>query len=323
MIESDDFIDPVTHLPVFSLYGASREPTEQMLGHIDAFLVDLQDIGTRIYTFMYTLANCMRAARKHGKRVIVLDRPNPINGLQLEGNVLDPLFSSFVGQFPICVRHGLTMAELARLFNDHFGIDCHLEIIKLKGWRRGMHAEQWKRDWIPPSPNIPSPASARVFPGSVLFEGTNISEGRGTTRPFEWIGAPYIRPDKLAKEMNDQKLPGIHFRPIYFQPTYQKWKDQVCGGVHLHVTDFKKFNAYRAGVRLLAVIAREHADFFQWKTPPYEYEPERMPIDLIAGSSKLRERIDRGEDIKPFEDEAEHDLAHFRKVRKTCLLYND
>ena len=231
MVESQDFIDPVTKLPVYSLYGETREPNTKLLNAIDAFVIDLQDIGTRIYTFMYTMANCMRAAKRANKKIIVLDRPNPIDGKRIEGNVLDPLFTSFVGQFPICTRHGMTMGELALLFNDGFSIGCDLEVIALKGWKRNDAADTWGRDWVPPSPNIPTLTSALVFPGMVHFEGTNISEGRGTTKPFEWIGAPFIEPDRVAAILNKKKLGGVYFRPIFFQPTYQKWKDEVCGGV--------------------------------------------------------------------------------------------
>lgn len=321
MVESEDFTDPRYEIPVFSLYGKWREPWPEMLAHFDAFVIDLMDIGTRIYTFMYTMANCMRAAKAHGKKVIVLDRPNPINGVQTEGNVLETAFTSFVGQYPMCVRHGMTMGELALLFNGEYGIGADLDIVKVSGWKRATHGDQWGRDWVPPSPNIPGFLSALTFPGSVLFEGTNVSEGRGTTRPFEWIGAPYIDADQLGDAMNAMKLPGVYFRPIYFQPTYHKGKDQVCGGVHIHVTDRKKFNSFQAGVRLLATIAGLYPNDFKWKQPPYEYEHEKMPIDLIAGTAALRESIDGGKDIKVFEKRAAEELARFRKIRARYLLY--
>jgi len=292
-----------------------------MLSQIDTFVVDLQDIGTRIYTFVYTLANCMRAAKRTSKKVIVLDRPNPINGLSMEGNVLEPEFSSFVGQFPIVVRHGMTMGELALLINDAFSIGCDLEIVKMEGWKRSMFADQWKRDWIVPSPNIPTFLSALVFPGSVYFEGTNISEGRGTTHPFEWVGAPYILPDKLAAVMNEKRLPGVYFRPIYFQPTYQKWKDEVCGGVQIHVTDNAKINGFRTGIHLLSAIASLFSHSFAWKKPPYEYEHTRMPIDLIAGTATLRDLVEGGSPIKELEEKALEDVADFKKLRKPYLLY--
>lgn len=321
MIESPDFNDPRTGLPVYSLYSEVREPSETMLKDIDGFLVDLQDVGTRIYTFAYTMANCMRAARRTGKKVIVLDRPNPINGKSVEGNCLEGSFSSFVGQFPIVVRHGLTIGELALLFNEAFGIGCDLEVIRMQGWKRGMSAPGWKREWVPPSPNVPNYISVLTFPGTVLFEGTNISEGRGTTRPFEWIGAPYLHPDSLAQEMNTLKLKGVLFRPIYFQPTYQKWSGEVCGGVQLHVTDPVQFRPWKVGLYLLQAMAKQGGGKFEWKKPPYEYEFERMPIDLIAGTDKLRLLIQRGGALKELEQRAEKDIREFEKLRKNFLLY--
>lgn len=321
MVESQDFVDARLKLPVFSLYSDHREPTDAMLSKLDAFVVDLQDIGTRIYTFMYTLAYCMRGAKRTGKKVIVLDRPNPIGGAAIEGNLLESSFTSFVGLFPMVVRHGMTMGELARMFNEEFGIGCDLEVIPVTGWKRGSYADQWKREWVPPSPNIPSYQSALVFPGTVLFEGTNVSEGRGTTRPFEWIGAPYIDPDKLADQMNRQRLPGVYFRPIFFQPTFHKGKDQVCGGVHVHVTDRNKFNSFRAGYRLLLAIAETYPKQFQWKQPPYEYEHDRLPIDLIAGTDKLRKMVGSPTLQKEWENQLRHDVTQFRKIRNRYLLY--
>lgn len=320
MVESADFTDPRSGLPVFSLYGDTREPTAKMLAPIDAFVVDLQDIGTRIYTFIYTLANCMRAAKKAGKKVIVLDRPNPIDGISLEGNCLENAFTSFVGQYPIIVRHGMTIGEIALMFNEAFSIGCELEVIKCEGWKRSMHADQWKRDWVTPSPNIPTYASALVFPAGVYFEGTNISEGRGTTKPFEYIGAPYVNADTLAEKMNAKKLPGVYFRPIFFQPTFHKGKDQICGGVQLHVTDRGKFNGFRAGIHLLHTIATEFKGF-EWKKPPYEYEHTRMPIDLIAGTEELRKAVDERRSLADLETRAKDDVKKFAKLRKPFLLY--
>lgn len=321
MVESQDFTDPRSGKPVFSLYADTREPTEKMCEHFDTLVVDLQDIGTRIYTFIYTLANCMRAAKKYGKKVVVLDRPNPIDGLTLEGNCLEPEFTSFVGQYPIIVRHGMTIGELALMFNEHFGIGCDLEIIRLQGWKRAMHADQWKRDWVTPSPNIPTYLSALVFPAGVYFEGTNLSEGRGTTKPFEYVGAPFIDADAFAAHLNAQKMPGVYFRPIFFQPTYQKCKDQVCGGLQFHVTDRKKFNGFLAGIRIIEAAARLYGHSFNWKKPPYEYEHTRMPIDLIAGTALLRELVEQGKPLKELEKKAVRDVAAFKKLRKPFLLY--
>lgn len=321
MIESEDFVDPVTRLPVFSLYGTSREPTVELLNKIDTFVIDLQDIGSRVYTFMYTLANCLRAGKAHGKKVVVLDRPNPVGGELIEGNVLEKEYASFVGQFPICVRHGMTMGEIATLFNEAFGIGCELDVVPLKGWKRSHYGDTWGRDWVPPSPNIPNLTSAIIFSGMVFFEGTNVSEGRGTTKPFEFIGAPYVNPDQLASEMNALKLPGVYYRPIFFQPTYQKHKDTICGGVQIHVTQRKVFNAFRSGLYLLEKVATLYPDDFEWKKPPYEYEYERMPIDLIAGTAQVREEIDQGRGVKDFDKECTRQLKDFAKLRRKFLLY--
>ena len=321
MVESKDFLEPNSKKPVFSLYADTRVPTPRMLEHLDVFLIDLQDVGTRIYTFMYTMENCMRAAKNRGIPVVVLDRPNPIGGVQTEGNVLDLKFSSFVGQQPICTRHGMTMGELALLFNVEFQIECELEIIRVKGWKRSQYADSWGRGFVPPSPNIPVLDSAITFPGGVHFEGTNISEGRGTTKPFEFVGAPFIDPDKLANHLNSKRLQGTYFRPIFFQPTYQKWKDALCGGVQIHVIDRQKFNSFRAGIELLGAIAQLYPKHLEWKKPPYEYEYERNPLDLITGTNFLRFEIEREHSVKKFLENSTRELAKFRKVREKYLLY--
>jgi uncharacterized protein YbbC (DUF1343 family) len=240
--------------------------------------------------------------------------------VHIEGNILEAEFTSFVGQYPINVRHGMTMGELALLFNEEFNINCDLEIVKVKGWKRNSFAIDWDRDWVPPSPNIPVFQSALIFPGTVFIEGTLVSEGRGTTRPFEFIGAPYIHSDKLANEMNKLKLPGFYFRPIYFQPTFQKWKNEVCGGVQIHLTDFKKINAFECGAYLIAKIYELYPKEFQWKSPPYEYEFTKMPIDLIAGTSKFREHVENGT-ISKFLELSKKQCALFNKTRTKYLLY--
>ncbi|NBX75748.1 MAG: DUF1343 domain-containing protein [Proteobacteria bacterium] len=320
MKESSDFLDPDLNIPVFSLYSHTRVPTPEMMQAFDVLIVDLQDIGTRIYTFMYTMENCMREAKKFGKKVVVLDRPNPIGGINVEGNVLDMNYRSFVGQLPICTRHGMTMGELAVLFNEAFEIGCDLDVIPLKGWKRKYLACDWDRAWIPPSPNIPVWESALTFPGTVHFEGTNISEGRGTTKPFEWIGAPFVDADKLAQEMNQKKLKGFYFRPIYFQPTYQKHQDQVCGGVQIHMSHLGKLNAFEMGAHLLAAFWKLYPDKCEWKKPPYEYVEDKLPIDVIAGTDAFRHAIESGS-VKPFLEKSNEELAAFRKLRKNYLLY--
>ncbi|MBI1859335.1 MAG: DUF1343 domain-containing protein [Deltaproteobacteria bacterium] len=319
MIESDDFVDPRTKVPIVSLYSKTREPRADQLKLIDTLVVDLQDIGCRIYTFMYTLANCMRVAKTVGCRIVVLDRPNPIGGSLVDGNVLETHLISFVGQYPMATQHGLTLGELAELFNNHFGIGCELEVIRLQGWKRDQHADQWGRDWVIPSPNIPTVDSARVFPGTVLFEGTNVSEGRGTTKPFEWVGAPFIDADRLAQAMNSKKLPGVFFRPIFFQPTYHKHKDMNCGGVQIHILQPQKLRPVGIGNELLYTIRELFGEKLQWKQPPYEYEFEKLPIDLIAGTDRLRLAVDKQAGLKDFNAWAEDSLQAFSKVRRQVL----
>jgi uncharacterized protein YbbC (DUF1343 family) len=321
MVESTDSTESRSKLPVYSLYGEFRQPTQKTLDQVDVFIVDLQDIGCRIYTYMNTLLYCLQAAKANGKKVLVLDRPNPIGGTQVEGNLLDLNFTSFVGLFPMCTRHGMTMGELALMFNEEFGIGADLEVIPLQGWKREMYAEHWGRDWVLPSPNMPSLQTALVFPGMVHFEGTLISEGRGTTKPFEQIGAPYIDADALAITMNKLKLPGVYFRPVYFQPTFQKSADQVCGGVYTHVLNRKQFNAFETGITLLSKIAEFYPHEFVWKHPPYEYETEKMPIDCITGTEKLRIAIESHDSIKKFLNQAKIDVVAFKKKRAKFLLY--
>src|SRR5215216_1614526 len=220
MIEWQTFSDSRTGLPAYSLYGETRKPTPDMLKDVDVLVFDVQDVGTRIYTFIYTMALSMEAARECGKRFIVLDRPNPINGIQIEGNIHEPEFRSFVGMYPIPMRHGMTAGELAQMFNQEFSIGCQLDVVKLQGWRREMWYEETKLPWVMPSPNIPTVETAVVYPGQVMVEGTTVSEGRGTTRPFEIIGAPYIEPHRLVERLQRERLPGVVFRPAYFEPTF-------------------------------------------------------------------------------------------------------
>src|ERR1044072_1013319 len=237
MIEPAHGSDRKTSLPVHSLYSETREPTEEMLRDVDVLVFDMQDVGCRIYTFVYTLANCMRAAAKLGQRGVVCDRPNPINGVSVAGNILEPEYASFVGQFPLPTRHGMTVGELAQMFNDHFKIGCDLEVIAMEGWEREFWHDDTDAPWVMPSPNMPTLDSATVFPGTVHFEGTQISEGRGTTKPFELIGAPYINPDDYADRLNSLGLSGVYFRSCVFQPTFQKHGGGRCGGGQLHERD--------------------------------------------------------------------------------------
>jgi uncharacterized protein YbbC (DUF1343 family) len=292
-----------------------------MLRGIDTLVIDLQDIGTRIYTYAYTMANCMRAASKHGIRVVVCDRPNPIGGIEVEGITLERGNESFVGLFAIPTRHGLTIGELARLFNEHFGIGADLEVVPMDGWTRSMFWDETGLPWVMPSPNIPTLDSAIVFPGAVHIEGTNASEGRGTTRPFELVGAPWIRAERFAAALNDRGLPGVRFRPVVFEPTFQKHTRVACGGCQIHVLDRLAFKPVLTGTAVIEQMRAEDPSSFAWKRPPYEYEHEKQPIDVIAGATWFREAIDGGERAESIAARWEPTVAAFRDSRQPYLLY--
>jgi uncharacterized protein YbbC (DUF1343 family) len=322
MIESNDRRDPLLDVPVFSLYSQTRIPTQAMYDAIDVLLIDLQDVGTRVYTFIYTMSHCMEAARRYRKKVVVLDRPNPIGGVLTEGNCLTSGFRSFVGRYPIPMRHGMTVGELAAMFNTAFNIGCDLEVVPMKGWRRHMLFGDTGLPWVAPSPNLPTPASALVYPGQVLWEGTNVSEGRGTTQPFELFGAPFIDPYRILDALPPEAIPGAILRPLEFEPTAQKWQGRRCHGFQIHVVKPGAFRPYRTSLALLQAVLRCHADEFQWKTPPYEYEYERMPIDLILGDRQLRERLAAMEPIADLEASWHQDLQAFEQMRRSFLLYS-
>jgi uncharacterized protein YbbC (DUF1343 family) len=321
MIETPHARDERRRVPVYSLYSETREPTAEMLRDLDVLVIDLQDVGTRVYTYIYTMANCMRAAARHGVRVVVCDRPNPVGGEAVEGALLGGAWTSFVGQFPIPLRHGLTIGEAARLFNDAFGINAALDVVPLDGWRRSMYFDETGLPWVIPSPNLPTLDSAIVYPGMVLVEGTMVSEGRGTTRPFELIGAPWIDGDALADAMNARGLPGVRFRPHAFEPTFQKHAKQTCGGCQIHVLDRQAFRPVRTAVELLAEIRREAPRGFAWKQPPYEYEHDRMPIDLLYGSDRLRTAVDAGAGVDALIASWRDEEEAFRRQRERFLLY--
>ena len=321
MIETPHAHDARRRVPVYSLYSETREPTAEMLAGLDVLIIDLQDVGTRVYTYIYTMANCMRAAARHGVQVVVCDRPNPVGGEAIEGATLRPEFASFVGQFPIPLRHGMTIGELARLFNDAFGLNAPLEVVPLEGWRRSMYYDETGLPWIIPSPNLPTLDSTIVYPGAVLFEGTMLSEGRGTTRPFELIGAPWIDGERLAEAMNGHGLPGVHFRPVFFEPTFQKHARETCGGCQIHVLDRRAFEPVRTAVELIAEFRRQDPARFAWRQPPYEYEREKPPIDILSGSDRLRLVIDGGGRAAALVDEWAADASAFRRQREKYLLY--
>src|SRR6266850_4508309 len=321
MIETEHAIDRETGLPIHSLYSETREPIEAMLQDLDVLVFDMQDVGCRIYTFAYTMANCMSAARKFGKKVIVCDRPNPINGRQVAGNVLEPEQASFVGLFALPTRHGMTLGELARMFNEHFEIGCELQVVKMEGWERQHWLDETDAPWVMPSPNIPTLDSATVFPGTVHFEGTQLSEGRGTTRPFELIGAPYIDPEEYSRTLNQLTLPGVFFRSCVFQPTFQKHASVSCGGVQIHVTNREAFEPVVVGIAMVKTAFDMYREDFLWKNTPYEYVYDKNPFDVISGTNKIREAIEKGSGLNEIQDRWKGPLAEFRAVREKYLLY--
>ena len=321
MIETPHAEDTRRKVPIFSLYSETREPTPAMLDLIDVLVIDIQDVGARIYTFIYTMANCLAAATRKGLPVIVCDRPNPIGGVAVEGPMLETGYKSFVGQYPIPMRHGMTVAELARLFNEHHGIGAKLEIVPMEGWSRGMYWDETGLPWVMPSPNMPTLDTAIVYPGTVLFEGTALSEGRGTTRPFELIGAPWLDGEVLAARLNAIGLEGVHFRPAIFEPTFQKHAKETCGGCQIHVTDRQAFAPVKAGVALMRECYGLAPDKFQWRAPPYEYEHDKMPIDILAGSPALRDEIERQAPLDDIAASWSQGENAFAKIRAPYLLY--
>ena len=317
--------DPATGLPIHSLYGDREEsltPDVSLFEGLDAIVFDVQDIGARYYTFVYTLANCMQTAGKAGIEVIVLDRPNPITGVHLEGNVVEDGFFSFVGQYPLMTRHGMTAGELAQMFRNCFKVECDLTVVTMQGWRRDMWYDDTGLPWVFPSPNMPTLDTATVYPGLCLIEGTLLSEGRGTTRPFEQVGAPGIDPFPFAKELNAIGLPGIHFQPCQFKPGFQKHAGKVCGGVSLHVTDRNRFKPWWTGLVVIETAARLFPEAFEWRTERYEYVSDRPAIDLLYGNPRFREWIDGDQ---PLSSGAHLEVAEgtesFLDRRASCLLY--
>ncbi len=319
MIESSHSTDGATGVKIFSLYGEQRKPDKFMFDQLDVLLVDLMDVGTRVYTFIYTLAYCLEAAAEFSKKVVVLDRPNPIGGDNIEGNILKDDCRSFVGLYQIPMRHGLTIGELARFINTTTDIGADLEVISMSGWQRDMLFEDTGLPWVFPSPNIPTPTTALVYPGQVVWEGTNISEGRGTTLPFELFGAPFFKHDEITDLVGN--IPGLVLRSVVFEPTSNKWAGQPCNGFQIHITDAEIFKPYFLSISLLQAVMKLYPVAFQYKKPPYEYEYERLPMDLIIGDSSLRQAIEGDRSIKGLEEEWLLDLQQFNRLRKQFLIY--
>jgi uncharacterized protein YbbC (DUF1343 family) len=322
MIEWEGFADLQTGLPVYSLYGRARRPEPAMLRDIDTLAIDVQDVGSRYYTFIWTMDLCMEACLEMNKSIVLLDRPNPIGGHITEGNVLDTSYTSFVGRRPLPVRHGMTIGEIANYLRNEFYPSLDFHVIPMRGWQRNMWFNETDLPWVLPSPNMPTLDTAIVYPGMCLLEGTTLSEGRGTTRPFEIFGAPYIDPDILTTHLEHYDLPGVAFRPMYFLPTFQKHAGALCGGAQIHVLNREKFKPFKTAAAVIKGIHDLYPDQFSWKQPPYEYETEKMPVDILAGTDRLRKDIEHGEDIERMEELWQEECLQFeRYYRKKYLLY--
>ncbi len=324
MIESGHGTVPGLQVPLVSLYSETREPSVELLKRIDLLVIDLQDVGTRIYTFIWTILNCLRACARAEIPVLLLDRPNPLGGVSVEGPLVASDHLSFVGGWTIPMRHGLTLGELCRLLTAEMQIPVPLEVRSMDGWSRDMGFADTGRRWLPTSPNVPTLESLGSYPGLVLLEGTNLSEGRGTTTPFEICGAPFIDPDRLTGALCELALPGVIFRPIRFQPTFDKWSQQSCGGVALHVTDPDAYQPYRTAVGILAAVHSMWPDPFQFLPPPYEYEYHKPPIDILSGSARLREALQSSDRLSASEIEglAQVDTRAWWRRVEPYLLYD-
>ena len=313
-------------LKVHSLYGAtaaSLRPTAEQLQGLDALVIDMQDIGSRYYTFQATMRYCLEAALPRGLRVVVLDRPNPLGGEAVEGPALRKGYESFVGAHDIAIRHGLTMGELAMFYQHELGLDDgDLMVVPCEGWKRSDHWDATGLPWVLPSPNMPTPETALVYPGQCLVEGTNLSEGRGTTRPFEIVGAPWLDAPKLARHMNAQMLAGVKFRPAWFRPTFQKHAGVDCGGVQLHVTDRAAFQPVRTSLALLAAMREMSGEKFKWRTEVYEFVSDPIAIDLLFGSDRERKHLEAGKPVTELDAAWQKEEEAFAHRRHTVLLYD-
>jgi len=321
LVEVGHSRDAATALPVFSLYGETRVPTPRMLEGLDAVVLDLQDVGARYYTFASTMLHVLEAGARERKRVVVLDRPNPLGGEVVDGNVLDPAYRSFVGLHPLPARHGMTMGELARMFREELALDVDLHVVRMRGWRRGMHFEDTGLPWVLPSPNLPTVDTAFVYPGGCLIEGTNLSEGRGTTRPFELVGAPWLDAAALASAVEWERLPGVAFRPAAFTPTFQKHAGQLCHGIQVHVLDRERFPAFLAFLLLISHARAQDRLRFVWREPPYEYEAVKLPFDILCGTDRIRRAIEAGVSPRRLAPGWRAECAAFRRRRTRFQLY--
>ncbi|RSD25032.1 DUF1343 domain-containing protein [Mesobacillus subterraneus] len=312
------YIDEKTNLPVYSLYGQTKKPTPEMLENVDVLLFDIQDVGTRFYTYIYTMAYAMEAAKENEIPFIVLDRPNPLGGHKVEGPVLETKYKSFVGNYEIPLRHGMTVGELAQLFNEEFGIGADLTVVEMNGWKRTMHYDDTPLEFVMPSPNMPTLDTALVYPGAALIEGTNVSEGRGTTKPFELIGAPFINSDHLAAELNSLKLPGVKFRAASFIPTFSKHSGKLSHGIQIHITDYDSFKPVETGLHIVKTIHDMYPEDFEFRA---EDSKGISFFDLLTGNGWIREAIENGQSVEEIKAQWQDELDQFKQVREKYLLY--
>lgn len=307
------YIDDVTGLPVYSLYGATKKPSAEMLQDVDVLVFDIQDVGTRYYTYIYTMAYAMEAAAENDIPFVVLDRPNPQGGLRVDGPVLDPDYSSFIGLYPIPLKHGMTVGELAQLFNTEYQIQADLEVVKMKGWKRSMMYEDTGLPFVMPSPNMPTTDTVNVYPATGLFEGTNLSEGRGTTKPFQLIGAPYIQAHEYANELNELKLPGVAFRAASFTPTFSKHAGKLTHGVEVYVTDPARFESTRTGIAMIQTAHDMYPDDFEFLANDF--------ITKLTGNAYVKDMILESAPLEDILRKIEDERDAFLPIRKEYLLY--
>lgn len=310
------------NIPIVSLYGTRLCPPLKILRAIDIVVIDLVDIGTRYYTFIWSAILLIKKIAELRKKIIVLDRPNPLNGITMQGPVLEAKFSSFVGLYPLPVRHGMTIGELCNMINRESKFNADITIIKMEGWKRMFYFPDCGLYWTVPSPNMPSFETASVYPGMCLLEGTNVSEGRGTTRPFEIFGAPWIDGEILVKELRQKKIRGVEFRPLKFIPTFHKYQGMVCGGAQVYVTDLKTFDPVCLGLEIVSTIRNLYPKNFAWRRPPYEFEKKKMPFDILIGNSWIREAIEKGRPVSLMKRRWSKDLELFKRMRKRYLFYD-
>lgn len=313
-VKLDPYVDQETGSMVYSLYGETRKPTKEMLDEIDIIAYDIQDVGARFYTFIYTMAYSMMAAKEHNKTFVVFDRPNPLNGVDVEGTILDLKYRSFVGYYPMVQRYGLTVGELANYFNEEFEINCDLKVIPMKGYQRSMDFLDTKLPFVMPSPNIPTPTTVYAYMATCLIEGTNLSEGRGTTRPFEVFGAPWLNAKKLIEALNQLNLPGVKFRKLHFTPMFSKQKDQLCEGVELYITDKKAFKPVKTGFAIVYLIKELHNEFEfikPWRENQLPFFNLLTGDDLFNGKYTLEELFEK----------IEQDTETFKMIKERYHLY--